>query len=249
MHILLKLLKALYGLKQPPALWYRHLSKTLIRLGLEAIPGIECCFVSDHMIVFFFVDDITVLYEERYTKEVDAFEKKLFETYEMRKIGELEWFLGIKIIRDRANRQLWLSQESYIEKIINKFNLTDQQRRYETPLPIETLFKHTGRATPQEIYAYQQRVGSINFPSVITRPDISNASSKLAEHLMNPSERHMELVNRVIVYLGNTKQLAIHFDGLSPKIKEIFLGNSPDEVFLGSSDASYGDDPHTRYSS
>ena len=88
-HIVLKLLKALYGLKQSPALWYKHLFRTLIRLGLEAIPGIECCFVSDSMIVFFFVDDITVIYEERYTKEVDAFEKSLFETYEMRKIGEL----------------------------------------------------------------------------------------------------------------------------------------------------------------
>ena len=253
LHILLKLLKALYGLKQSPALWYKHLAKTLIRLGLEAIPGIECCFVSDSMIVFFFVDDITVIYEERFTKEVDDFERELFNTYEMRKIGELEWFLGIKIIRDRENKQLWLSQESYIEKIVNKFNLNDHSRRYETPLPVETIIKHAGQATPQEIYAFQQRVGSVNFASVITRPDISHASSKLAEHLMNPSPRHMELVDRLIIYLGNTKQLTIHFDGLSFKTREIFLGNVPnevpDEVFIGSSDASYGDDPHTRYSS
>ena len=248
-NILLKLLKALYGLKQSPALWYRHLSKTLIKLGLDETPGVECCFTNDYMIVLFFVDDITVLYEKRYTREVDDFEKMLFETYEMRKIGELEWFLGIKIIRDRTSRQLWLSQESYIEKVLNKFNLTDQQRRYETPLPIEALVKHTGQASPQEIYSYQQRVGSVNFPSVITRPDIANASSKLSEHLMNPSPHHMELVNRVIIYLGNTKQLAIHFDGMGLKTKEFFLGSSPDEIFRGSSDASYGDDSLTRHSS
>ena len=76
-YILLKLLQALYSLKQSPALWYRHLSKTLLHLGLDPVPDVECCFVSDYMIVFSFVDDISVLYDKKYTDKVDDFQGKL----------------------------------------------------------------------------------------------------------------------------------------------------------------------------
>lgn len=72
-NILLKLVQALYGLKQSPALWYRHLSRTLIDLGLDPTPGVECRFTNDYMVVFFFVDDICILYDKKFTKEVDAF--------------------------------------------------------------------------------------------------------------------------------------------------------------------------------
>ena len=257
-NILLKLLRALYGLKQSPALWYRHLSRTLIQLGLDQTPGVECCFTNDYMIVFFFVDDICLLYDKKFTKEVDEFQSKLFEAYEMRNLGQMEWFLGIRIIRDRPSRRLWLCQDSYIDKIANKFNITiESSKTYDMPLPNEVIKKHTGQANAQEIYAYQQRVGSINFPAVITRPDVAQAASKLAEHLTNPSPRHAELAERVLIYLTQTKSLAIEFDGLSIQSKVVYLAKSDSDdidnqsriTFLASSDASFADDFNTRYSS
>lgn len=239
-NILLKLLRALYGLRQSPALWYQNLSKTFLQLGLDPVPGVECCFVNDHMIVFFFVDDISVLYDKRYTKEVDEFQSRLFEIYEMRNLGEIEWFIGVRVIRDRPHRLLWLCQDSYIDKLASKFNISSDTRHYNTPLPVKALQKNTGQATAQEIYAYQQRVGSINFAAVITRLDVAHAASKLSEHLTNPSSRHLELANRTIDYLVGTRSLAIQFNGLSDQSKSIFLA---------SSDASFADDPDTRYSS
>lgn len=71
--ILLLLLHALYGLKQSPALWYKHLSGTLIELGLEPVAGIECLFINKFMLLFFFVDDIVVLFDQQHVKEVDDF--------------------------------------------------------------------------------------------------------------------------------------------------------------------------------
>ena len=88
--VLLLLHRALYGLKQSPALWYRHLSKTLTEFGLNQVSGIECLFINDSMICFFFVNDITVLYDRKFTHQVDEFQKKLFSRYEMRYIGEIE---------------------------------------------------------------------------------------------------------------------------------------------------------------
>jgi len=43
--------------------------------------------------------------------------------YNICKLGELEHFLGIRVIRDRPNYKLWLLQDSYIEKLEKKFNI------------------------------------------------------------------------------------------------------------------------------
>jgi len=239
--MLLQLLKALYGLKQSPSLWYKHLSATLIELGLEPVSGIECLFTNDYMLVFFYVDDIAVLYYPRYIKQVDAFEKRLFAAYEMRNLGELEWFLGIRITRDREQQTMSLCQDSYIDKLTSKFNITTTAKApglsLSSYLPMQ---KHEETATPQLIYTYQQLVGSINFAAVTTRPDIAFSASKLAEFLRNPSSYHTEQAYRVLRYLHHTKNYAIVFNGQADK---------PEHVFLDSSDASFADDVDTRQSS
>lgn len=94
-NILLLLQKALYGLKQSPALWHKEIFGTLVELGLEPVSGIECIYTNMHMIVFFFVDDICVIYDKRYTHQVNSFEVSLFATYEIKSLGKIKWFLGI----------------------------------------------------------------------------------------------------------------------------------------------------------
>ena len=41
----------------------------------------------------------------------------------------------------------------------------------QTPLPIEEYRISTSQATKQQIFGYQQRIGSLNFAAVISRPD------------------------------------------------------------------------------
>ena len=235
---LLLLQKALYGLKQSPALWYKELSSTLIDLGLEPISGIECVYTNEYMIVFFFVDDICVIYDKLYTFQVETLEANLFAAYEMKPLGEIEWFLGIRITRNRSTRQHWLCQDSYIDKLAAKFSIS-RTSRLKSPLPVEDIIKFTGTATPQDILNYQQKVVSVNFPAVITRPDVANATAKLSEHITNPSPRHLELILRVIEYLVPTRTLSIRFDG----------NTIPRDVLLVSCDTSFADDTHTRFSS
>lgn len=239
--VLFLLLRALYGLKQSPALWYRHLSKTLNDLGLEQVPGIECLFICDYMLLFFFVDDIALIYDRRYTPQVEEFQAKFFKIYEMRYLGQIEWFLGIRITRDRTQPHLSLCQDSYIDKLIAKFNVNVSSKAPGAPLSShEPLIKNNKQATAQQIHAYQQRVGSINFAAVTSRPDVSFAASKLSEFLTNPSKEHIDAAERVLRYLGHTKGYSIVFNA------EI---SDPRTVFLASSDASFAGDPENRYSS
>jgi hypothetical protein len=92
------------------------------------------------------------------------------ETYEMRDLGELEWFLNIKIIRDRNKKKILLSQQTYVDKIVKKFHL-EHAPKANSPLSIprrEICSNDGPKATAQETHTYQQKIGSCIYPAVIT---------------------------------------------------------------------------------
>ncbi len=79
-------------------------------------------------------------------------------------------------------------------------------------LPTDELIKLLTQAALQEIFAYHQRLESINFRTVITRPDILNTESKLLKFLTNPSNQHIAFANHAILFFSNTKDYLIESD-------------------------------------
>ena len=51
---------------------------------------IKCFFINDYMILFFFVNDIAVFYYSQNIKQMNEFEQKLFNVYEMRNLNEIQ---------------------------------------------------------------------------------------------------------------------------------------------------------------
>jgi hypothetical protein len=102
----LKLQRALYGMPRSALLWYNELFSLLTKLGLKLIPDTNCLFSNDKLIVFFYVDDIVVLFHPSNIFAYHEFREKLLDAYKMREMGELKWFLGIRIIRDRTLRKI-----------------------------------------------------------------------------------------------------------------------------------------------
>jgi hypothetical protein len=194
----LQVLRALYGLRRSPRLWHDEFVKTLKEFGLQPITGQLCLFTNGSIILFFYVDDIVLL--GRDLEAIQDLKKALMSRYEMRDLGDLQWFLGIRIIRDRSERKLWLSQDAYIDKLIAKFNL-ESHRPTHTPLPSEPLTPNDGQASPQQIYAFQQRVGSITYAAVVTRVDVALAVSMLSRFLQNPSTKHLDAADHCLAYL------------------------------------------------
>jgi hypothetical protein len=89
----------------------------------------------------------------------------------------------------------------------------------------------------QKIYAFQQRIESLNFAAIIFKLDIIFATAKFAQFLKNSNSNHVMIANRVIVYLNDIKNFVIEF---SKKFSEIFLC---------ASDAAFADDELIRKSS
>ncbi len=202
---LLWVLNALYRLKTSLILWYRDFTATLEDLGLNPVPESNCLYVNDWLILLFYVDDILVAYDPKHQDRMDQFEVNLMKKYELWQLGEAEHFLGIRIIRDKSLRKLWLVQDSYIDKLAERFNITVKSKPPKMPLPSTELVPYDGTATAQQTYTYQQHIGSVNFAAVISRPDISKSISTLSQFLQNPSEIHLAAVDQTLEYLVRTK--------------------------------------------
>ena len=65
----------------------------------------------------------------------------------MHELGKLKWFLGIRVIRDREQHKIWLCQDSYIDKLANKFGVNKSQKYAKTPLEVTPLLPYEGTAT------------------------------------------------------------------------------------------------------
>ncbi|KAJ6094488.1 hypothetical protein N7467_002001 [Penicillium canescens] len=183
-----KLHKALYGLRISPRLWQQEAAEVLSKLGLKQAPEDPCVFIGEGIIVFFYVDDIPIASHRTAERRANQLERDLEAHWELTDHGEAEWFLNIRIIRDRQAKKLWLCQDSYLTS------------------PYE------GIASAQEIHLYQQKVGSMGYATTITRADAAKATSKLAEFLTNPGPQHHRAVDRAITYLYTTRFLAIEYN-------------------------------------
>ena len=91
---------------------------------------------------------------------------------------------------------------------------------------------YTGQSTPAKQNEYMQKVGSLLYATIITRPDAAKAANKLSEFSTNPGPEHLNAVNRAIAYLYHTRNYALEYSAPSA---------NPEEVFICASDAAYGD--------
>jgi len=238
----LQLDRALYGLKESPALWQRELTAVFKALGLKPVPDEPCIVRNDWLTVFFWVDDIVLLCRKEDLEKRDEFVRQLTAKFEMRNEGELHWFLGIRVVRNRAEKLLWLCQDSYIEKIAAKFDLV-HARKVRTPMrsgehstPPPPSGPSTEISRPS-VKRFQYRVGSALYAAIITRPDVAYAVSRLSQSLTNPRDEDQKDIDRVIAYLYQYRYYAVQFDGLQGT------------CFLAATDAAFADDMRTRHSS
>jgi hypothetical protein len=79
---------------------------------------------GDFIILLLCVDDMLIVGNSR--KRIALLKKVLGKSFSMKDPGPA------RISRDRANKKLWLSQEAYIEKVLERFNM--QNAKLDSPL-------------------------------------------------------------------------------------------------------------------
>jgi hypothetical protein len=230
--------RVLYGLRDSPAIWFKDFTKTLVGLGLKLYTNEPCILISkdQKVLVLFFVDDVQVIYNKSNIKAAERIIEGIRSAYELCEMGDTEWFLGVRIIRDYTQKKLWLVHNTYIEKIARKFDLAGK-RIASTPLPTIEFKKYEGVAVRSKVKEYQEKVGSILYIVITLYVDIVFAVSQLSHFLTNPSEEHIAAADHCISYLWGTRYLAIEY------------GTDSSVQLLVASDTSFADDNETRRSS
>ena len=165
----------------------------------------------------------------------------------MKDLGQLEWFLGVRVLRDRDAGKVWLCQDSYINKLATEYKLNVRGKLPQAPLPVEELMPNIGDADIECYHVYAKKIGSLIYPAVMTRPDIARAASKLAEMLKNPNWNHVQAADYCMLYLWSTRHLAIEYSAhsnageLSSTYDKLTFQNTADASFANNTDRRSGE--------
>jgi hypothetical protein len=249
---LLQVLRALYGLKESPLLWYKDLRETLKSLGLTPALGFPCVYVNSWLIMFVYVDDIVMAFHPSNRHLHREFEKKLDEHYNLKCLGQLKWFLGIRVVRDTNARTIHLVQDAYIDKVAAKYNIVSTGRPSEVPMLVNYLEQSLEEPNEARTKTYQELVGYLAYLTQYTRPDLARAHVVHASHLTNPGQAHVESIRKVWRHIFEMKYRALQAQAVDKGGMQEYLATPQDyrdPIFYGASDAAFADDVETRRSS
>ena len=117
----------LYGLKQAPHQWYKKFESFMLEHKFQKTQVDHCVFVKrydegDFLILLLYVDDMLIVRQD--TRKIASLKKALGKSFAMKDLGPAKQILGMHIVRDRTKKVLWLSQEKYVTKILERFNMS-----------------------------------------------------------------------------------------------------------------------------
>lgn len=119
----LRLRKSLYGLKQLGREWYIEACKGLGELGFQPMFSKPSIFTTpdQRILIGLYIDDILILSKD--PSDIDRIVKGVQKRWKIKDLGEVNVILGIRVMRDRKNRRIFLDQEGYIDEVIKCFRL------------------------------------------------------------------------------------------------------------------------------
>ena len=106
--IILELDKALYRLRESPLLQNQEFSSILRELGLTRSTEELCIFVSEYILILFYIDDILTLYRKEYKEKAAQLIQQISSRYKIREEGDIKQFLVIQVIQDRTACKIYL---------------------------------------------------------------------------------------------------------------------------------------------
>ncbi|RVW29670.1 Retrovirus-related Pol polyprotein from transposon TNT 1-94 [Vitis vinifera] len=179
---------------------------------LTTLTSYYCCMWIDMLIVG---SDI---------EKINNLKKQLSKQFAMKDLGAAKQILGMRIIRDKANGTLKLSQSEYVKKVLSRFNM-NEAKPVSTPLGSHfKLSKEQSPKTEEERdhmskVPYASAIGSLMYAMVCTRPDIAHAVGVVSRFMSRPGKQHWEAVKWILRYLKGSLDTCLCFTGASLKLQ------------------------------
>jgi hypothetical protein len=211
------LMKGLYGLKQAGRCWNHTIDPALHKLGLTPLDKDNCVYFhrseGEMIIISLYVDDLFLFTSS--IRLLTRFKQGLKARFEMEDLGEARLVLGMHIIRDRTSRVLTISQQAYLQRLIEKLGVTNMKAVSTPMVPNTTLVKapEAHVACTQDVTWYQSVVGSLMYAANGTRPDIAFTVNKLSKYSSNPDSTHLCALKHLLRYIRGTFNYCLTYKG------------------------------------
>ena len=213
-----RLQEAMYGLMHAGLLWSKKFGGELIAKGFERSQADPCVFRRKHLgkvgvIIVVYVDDLLVLSETK-QDEHQALED-LRSSFPIKDLGEVSYYLGCHITRDRKARTVRFDQQRYTQTVAERFEIWKT-----SVIPTSTgkapLSKADGPQNDAEIaemrgIPYREAVGALMWVANMTRPDLVFTAHTLAKFGDNPGPEHWKAVMKALQYLKRTASLGVTY--------------------------------------
>ena len=182
-NLMCKHRKSFYRLKQAPRQWYKKFDTFMISHGYNKTTSNHCVFTkkfsyNDFIILLHYVDDMLIVGHD--ASKIEKLKRELSKSFTIKDLGSVEQILGMKISRERKKRKLWLSQETYIEKVLERFNMSKAKavcspltwhfKLLSNQFPISEKEKEEMTKVP-----YASAISSLMYTMICTRPNIAYA--------------------------------------------------------------------------
>ena len=206
-----KLVHTIYGTMQGGHDWFETLGATYNDLGYTTSRADPCVRFKrengNYTITDTYTDDVFGASSSE--EEAKARKDEMGRIWDIKDVGENEYFLGMRVQQDLKSGTIRLTQRPYWEHVLNRFGLENVVPR-NTPLPVGIILDNT--MSPQTDSErkemadkpYRSVLGSVMWGQLATRPDLSFSVSLLARFQANPGLNHWNGLIHVIGYIKNT---------------------------------------------
>ncbi|KAH9650187.1 hypothetical protein KPL70_026271 [Citrus sinensis] len=239
-HVCL-LKKSLYGLKQSPRQWYLRFDEFITSNGFKRC-SFDCCvyykLLETHHYIYLllYVDDMLIACKIK--DEIEALKELLNSEFDMKDLGHAKKILGMDIKRNRKEGTMFLSQGSYVKKIVKTFGMSTCK---SVITPLASHFKLSNlqcaktddERREMEKFPYANAVGCMMYAMVLTRPDISYALSIVSRYMATPRKEHWQAVKWILRYPSGTDRIGLLYgrsegrcDGLWGYVDSDFAGDN-----------------------
>ena len=127
--------------------------------------------------------------------------------FPIKDLGEAKWLLGMHIERNRTQGWVRLSQEAYVNVILQRFRM-QVCKPARTPYSAPVLEQGKDETIK---FPFRELIGHYMYLSNMTRPDICHAVGYLSRYVSCFNESHVISVKRIIRYLKGTSNFGICF--------------------------------------
>ena len=203
--------KTLYGLKQARHEWNKEFNRQIHTKGFHQLRSDPCAYIrrnkEDLSIITVWVDDLLSFTNS--DKEKAHTKKDLESMFKLIDMGEPSKIVGIEISQGKDS--ITISQTKYVESILQKAGM-EQANTIRTPLDPKLPIKPNPEGNEgDKRNSFARLLGSLQYLTMATRPDIAFAVNQLSAYMANPSLAHQMSVKHILRYLAGTKDLQITY--------------------------------------